>query len=228
MKRRPPDSEAFLRKLKKKFDLSGFRGAFNTIVDKGLVAAGWQPEEIDGTGRVLHLSDTPSTIYAYLSRLLKRVNPSVIVHTGDLADDIKLELYPGERGRYREAAKRLMNIMQAPHRRVVVALGNHDEKELLPWLSSDCVVCDGAEEMTFQGATFRISHYVEGLLEHPAQYNLFGHSAEPSSHEDAEGRCFLNGIEWMRLIDPRSGEILHLRYPKGTDDARLLRHAKRH
>lgn len=228
MKRRPPDTEAFLRKLKKKFDLSGFRGAFNVIVDKGLVSVGWQPEEIDGYGRILHLSDTPSGIYAYLSRLLKRVNPSVIVHTGDLADDIKLELYPGERERYRVAVRKLMNILQAPHRRVVLALGNHDEKELLPRLSPDCTVCEGAEEMTFRGATFRISHYAEGLLENPARYNLFGHCAEPASYEDPEGRCFLNGIEWMRLIDPGNGEIVHLRYPKGTDDARLLRQAKRH
>ena len=228
MKRRPPSPEAFLRKLRRKLDVSGFRGALNAVVDSGLVAIGWLPEEIDGSGKALHISDTPSSIYGYLSRLLKRVNPSVIVHTGDLADDIKLELYPGERERYRATIKRLMNILQAPHRRVILVLGNHDERELLPWLPPDCTVYDGAENMTFWGTTFRISHYPEGLLEHPAQYNLFGHCMEPSSHDDGNGRHFFNGLEWMRLIDPRNGEIQLLRYPRGTDDARLMRKTKRH
>lgn len=223
MKRRPSDTEAFLRKLKKKFDVGGFRGAFNTIADWGLVAAGWQPEEMDGRGKLLHISDTPSTIYGYLSRLLKRINPSVVVHTGDLADDIKLELYPGERERYRAAVKKLLNILQAPHRRVVLSLGNHDEKELLPYLSSDCVICEEGQEMTFQGASFRAAHYVESLLEQPARYNLFGHGLETRSYEDAEGRFFLNGLEWIRLIDPGSGEILHIKYPRGTDNARTMR-----
>lgn len=223
MKQRPLDSEVFLRKLKKRFSVGGFRGVFNTIADWGLVAVGWQPEEMDGRGKLLHISDTPSGIYGYLSRLLKRVNPSVVVHTGDLADDIKLELYPGEREHYRAAARKLLNILQAPHRKVVLALGNHDERELLPCLSSDCVVCDDAREMMFQGASFRVSHYVECLLGQPARFNLFGHCPDTPSYEDGEGRCFLNGLEWMRLIDPRSGEIRHIKYPRGTDNARTMR-----
>lgn len=227
MKRRPPNFEAFLLKTRGKLNANRLRSALGGLAERGLVAAGWQPERTDGTGKILHMSDTPSSIYGYLSRLLKRVNPSVIVHTGDLADDIKLELYPGERERYRAAVRRLMNILQAPHRRVVLALGNHDERELLPWLPRDCIVCDGAEDMAFRGQAFRISHYPDELLLRPARYNLFGHCAAPPSYDDDSGRHFFNGLEWMRLIDPDSGEIQLLRYPSGTDDARLLRKAKR-
>lgn len=226
MKGRPPSPETLLRKIRRTLDASEIKDALGNVVDRGLVAAGWQPAELDGSGKVLHISDTPSSIYGYLSRLLKRVNPSVVVHTGDLADDIKLELYPAEREHYRAAIRRLMNILQAPHRRVVLALGNHDERELLPWLSSDCKVCDGAEGISLLGASFRVSHYAEDLSEHPAQYNLFGHAATPPSYDDGEHH-FLNGLEWMRLIDPRSGEIQLLRYPRGTDDARLMRKVKR-
>lgn len=131
MKQRPPDSGFFLRKLKKTFNADEFRGTFNAIVDWGLVSVGWQPKEMDGHGKLLHISDTPSGIYGYLSRLLKRVNPSVVVHTGDLADDIKLELYPGEREHYRATVKKLLNILQAPHRKVVLSLGNQDRKSVV-------------------------------------------------------------------------------------------------
>jgi len=222
MKKRPSDYEVILRKLKQCFDPRGFRNSLGELADRGLVAAGWQPERLDGRGKVLHISDTPSGIYSYLSRLLKRVNPSVVVHTGDLADDIKLELYPGEHERYRAAAKKLLDILQAPHRTVVITLGNHDEKALLPHPAPGCVVCEGAREMTFMGEPFRVSHYAEGLSEHPARYNLYGHCADTPSYEDEQGHCFLNGLEWIRLIDPHNGEIRHIKYPGGTNNARKM------
>ena len=96
-------------------------------VDRALVKAGWLPEMMDGSYKILHLSDTPVTIYGYLARLLRRVSPSVLVHTGDLADDIKIGLYPGERERYRSAVRKLFDIIQAPRRRIILSLGKEVE-----------------------------------------------------------------------------------------------------
>lgn len=221
--RKPRDPEPFSKKLNRRFETLGFRGAFNTVVDRALVALRWQPEEMDGRGMIMHLSDTPSGIYGYIARLLRRTRPSVIVHTGDLADDIKLELYPGESERYRAAARRLLDIVRAPHRRVYMVLGNHDDRELLPPAPPDCQVYGGAVTLTLLGASFRISHYIQALREQPASYNLFGHTSTPHSHEDESKRVFLNGMEGIRLIDPRDGAIWQFDYPKGTNEARMLR-----
>ncbi|CDF58680.1 metallophosphoesterase [Thermobrachium celere] len=43
---------------------------------------------------ILHISDTPSNIYPELIRLVKKLSPDYIIHTGDVVDNIKLELYP--------------------------------------------------------------------------------------------------------------------------------------
>ncbi|MDR1966137.1 MAG: metallophosphoesterase [Synergistaceae bacterium] len=196
--------------------------ALYRAVDRGLVWVGWAPEVMDGAGKILHISDTPTCMYGYLARLLRRINPSVIVHTGDLADDIKLEIYPGDAERYRIAARRLVNILEAPRRKVILALGNHDKRDLLPSLSSQCIICDNVMDITLFGEEFRISHYIGFILDKPARYNLFGHSPEPASFTDEKDRLFLNGIEKMRLIDPEA-RMIFLNYPSGTDNARLTR-----
>jgi 3',5'-cyclic AMP phosphodiesterase CpdA len=182
---------------------------------------------MDGTGKVLHISDTPTCMYGYLARFLRRVNPSVVIHTGDLADDIKLEIYPGEAEKYRAAARRMVDILAAPHRKVILAMGNHDKRELLPALPSQCIICDNVTDIMLYGQKFRVSHFFESVEGSPARYNLYGHSLEhPSFSEEGETRCYLNGMESMRLIGPGS-DVAAFDYPWGTDSARLTRRGRR-
>jgi predicted phosphodiesterase len=225
MKARPGLGEALKKRLSGVFPAKRV-SSLDRLIDKGLVWIGWIPEMMDGTGKILHISDTPTCMYGYLARLLRRVNPSVVVHTGDLADNIKLEMYPNDAGRYRAAVKRLVDILAAPHRRAILALGNHDKRDLLPPIPSQCIICDNVMDTTLCGEKFRISHHIGFILEKPARYNLFGHSPEPASFTDEEDRFFLNGIERMRLIDPEEG-MTPFNYPSGTNEARLIRRKRR-
>jgi predicted phosphodiesterase len=225
IKERPGYASGFWEKISGLFHVRTGR-PFSMMLDKGLVWLGWVPKMMDGAGKILHISDTPTCMYGYLARLLRRVNPSVVIHTGDLADNIKLEMYPGEAERYRAAARRMIDILAAPHRKVILALGNHDKRELLPDLPSQCVICDNVADITLYDHEFRISHYFEQILDRPARYNLFGHSLERSSFSDDEKRCYLNGMESMRLISPDS-DVATFNYPAGTDAARLTRRGRR-
>jgi hypothetical protein len=222
MKKRPSSWGVILKKLKNALAPGGMKQSFSSFVDDGLVKLGIIPEIMDGSGKILHISDTPTNMYNYLSRVLRRVNPSVVIHTGDLADDVKLGMYPAEADRYRAAIRRLINVLLAPHRVIILTLGNHDRLDLLPPLPSQCLVCDNVMDVTFFGVDFRMSHYLECVLEKPRRYNLFGHDPTSESFVDDEGRYFLNGIEAMRLIDPVVDEIKNLRYPQSTYNARNM------
>ena len=54
--------------------------------------------------KVMHISDTPSAIYGAVTGMMERLRPDLIVHTGDLADDIKLGENPGYLDQYRRTA----------------------------------------------------------------------------------------------------------------------------
>jgi hypothetical protein len=226
MKERPSSWDAIIELLKKTIEPGNVKRSFSRLVDDGFVKLGIIPEIMDGAGKILHLSDTPTNMYGYLARTLRRINPSVVVHTGDLADEIKLGMYPSEAGSYSQAVKKLFNILLAPHRTVVIALGNHDRADLFPPLSSQCIVCDNVTDLTFYGAKFRISHYVENVMDKPERYNLFGHDPASKSFVDDDGRYFLNGIEIMRVIDPVVDDIKFIMYPRRTQNARTMRRGR--
>ena len=63
-------------------------------IDDICVRIGLNPPPIDGRDMILHISDTPSTMFPYLRRAIRRLRPAWVVHTGDLVDDIKLENRP--------------------------------------------------------------------------------------------------------------------------------------
>lgn len=174
-------------------------------------------------GALLHISDTPSTMYGHLRRLLGRLSPSWIVHTGDLADDVKLERSPCCLDLYEKRVRTLLTLLEGTTAaEVYLVLGNHDDERTLQKFASRSIIVRGCTDIFPEGRHIRIAHRSEELLHNPAPINLFGHdvSLEGGFLED---KLFLNGIEFMHLLDLHKKEIYYLDYPFGTDDARLLR-----
>lgn len=93
----------------------------------GRVPADLHEKELKGK-KLLHISDTPSSFYGELARIIDILKPDYIVHTGDLVDDIKLELFPGSLPRYEREVNRLIKLLeQSSAERLYLALGNHDD-----------------------------------------------------------------------------------------------------
>jgi hypothetical protein len=223
VKKKPSSWGARLAGIKAAIEPERIKRSLLRLLDDGFVRLGILPAMMDGSGKILHLSDTPTVMYGHLARVLRRVDPAVVIHTGDLADDIKLEMYPAEAARYAASVRRLINILLAPHRRVIITLGNHDRADLLPPLPPQCVVCGGALSVTLFGTGFRVSHYSDMVTNTPERYNLFGHDPCLGSFVDDEGRYFFNGIEIMRIIDPANDDIKFLAYPGSARAARQMR-----
>lgn len=177
------------------------------------------PEE----GRpILHISDTPWTTFAFVERLARRYNPAWIVHTGDLVDGAKVALFPHAAVLYRKRAVRIIRALEQAEAEIYWVMGNHDIPEFVRRTIHSGEVIEGVAELNLGGLTVRVSHFPSLILQAPAPYNLFGHSGELSSGVREE-RIYLNGLEHAHLIYPRTGRITKIRYPMGTDDARLLR-----
>jgi predicted phosphodiesterase len=180
----------------------------------------------EGGPILLHLSDTPSQIYPELRRVIAALRPAYIVHTGDLVDNLKLELRPSLARRYDHELRQLLTIVGGSGaRRVILVLGNHDSPEsagLMPGLVE--LRPDGGHE-TIEGREIYFSHYppeARRLAQMPGGgYWLYGHDASaPSSRES--GRVALNGLEAMHVINLSSGRYVRVAYPSGTDRARTM------
>ncbi len=173
--------------------------------------------------KLLHISDTPASFFGELSRIIGILQPDYIVHTGDLVDNIKLEIYPGSVDRYRRDVKKLIKLLEnSSAREVYLVMGNHDNIQEVQKLCNRSHILAEAEIVNIEGRNFAIAHNESDLADLQAPISLFGHNLKQKSGY-AEGRIFLNGISNIHLIELETLQYYSYPYPAGTDNDRLGR-----
>lgn len=180
------------------------------------------PEELqEHNERILiHISDTPVCLYPQLKRLIETIKPEYIIHTGDIVDNIKLELYPKAVSTYEKYVEKLACIMESSTAEIIVALGNHDHGGIVKEYMKKSTIIEKSDNVEIEGLSFRISHFSEEILKAPADFNLYGHDLSLESGI-IDGKLFFNGISNINIIGLDSRSSCFLKYPSGTDDARL-------
>lgn len=171
--------------------------------------------------KILHISDTPTVFYSSLARIIKKLEPEYIIHTGDLVDNIKLDIYPNRIEEYKNGILSLFNILEKSiAQKIYVIPGNHDHLDSMEKASERSTILTNTQIINIENTKIKVSHYYEDLINSPVKYNLFGHDIAVKSSID-KGKFFLNGIENINIITLYSGQIFTLPYPLGTNDARL-------
>jgi len=171
--------------------------------------------------KVLHISDTPTVFYSSLARIINKLEPQYIIHTGDLVDNIKLSIYPNRLDEYQQGVSSLLNILENSRaQEIYITLGNHDHLNTVENTAKRSTIITNHRVINIGNSQFKVSHYYEDLYNSSVKFNLFGHdiSIHNSLHN---GKFFLNGIENINIITLNSGQIFTLPYPLGTNDARL-------
>lgn len=194
-------------------------------IDNMTILAGLNPPPVDARNMILHVSDTPFTMYQYLRRAIRRLCPAWIVHTGDLVDNIKLEHRPSLLDFYKKKVSILLEIFEEAECEAILLTGNHDHLPTLLDLTKGRGVQVWSKSGKFYIGRhhFKAGHYFEDVATDSSEYNLFGHNLAQHTGIDCEGRFFLNGIEAMNLIHMETGDVIPIKYPPGTNNARLER-----
>ncbi len=171
-------------------------------------------------GGILHISDTPRSTYQWLKCLINEAEPLWIIHTGDVADDIKLENAPKRlEGAYIHALKDFKNTIGKYENRLVIIVGNHDREELLRNILPQAKVVKEPYPFQVANLTMLLSHKPIDCQEYTGGYDfiLYGHRPDSS----VSLKC-LNGI-YSAYIITLDGEVMPVNYPSGTNKHRKLR-----
>lgn len=169
---------------------------------------------------LLHISDTPVDIYNYIFRVIEILKPEYIIHTGDLADNIKLEINPNRIGCYNKGVTKLIEGLEKNDTsKVYYVLGNHDNYQTVSQLTQKGIILDEGP-LTINDCKFTVGHYHKDYS-YQADFNLFGHSPEPN-HYRKDGTYGLNGLLNINIIDLSNKKVYHLDYPIGTNSARRM------
>lgn len=189
---------------------------------KKILGLMYLPSEILNSNeiKILHISDTPTQIYPALKNFINKLNPEYIIHTGDLADDIKLEYNPKEILNYQKEVKPLMEILETSEaKKVFIVPGNHDNNEIINQLSQKSIILSEGSIIKLHNKSIGVAHKLKNLPKNTS-FNLYGHNLRMS--DKPSKTHYLNGITSINIIRLPSGKVTCLSYPWGTDYNRKL------
>lgn len=179
--------------------------------------------KVENTPRILHLADTPGHIFPAIKRLIETIKPQVIIHTGDLVDDIKLELYPGQLERYKKELKVLAKIIGESGAESIISIGNHDDEKSVKAYFPTARIISTCEVLEILGISFAIGHKPREVTALNAEIYCYGHSLELPVSPIQTHAFYANGIHYIYVFEPEVGIHYKLNYPSGTNDYRLCK-----
>ncbi|WP_297478704.1 metallophosphoesterase [Thermococcus sp.] len=161
---------------------------------------------------IMHISDTPEKVYTFIAELIDEYKPDVIIHTGDLADNIKLERKPELRPLYIGAVRKLARILKSSGAELYIVPGNEDDVELVKKFFGKSVVEPGSV-IEINGKTLALGHTWEDVADKNTDFKLYGHNFRVIPKG-------LNAVLGVNFVFLPSGMVVRMDYPVGTDTAR--------
>ncbi|SEF94485.1 Calcineurin-like phosphoesterase [Caloramator fervidus] len=169
------------------------------------------PKILNNSKALIHISDTPSYIYSSIIKMVKKIKPSIVIHTGDIADDVKLELNPYLVNIYKKEADNFLNALSKFADLIVIVPGNHDNISVLDLKSNVKVIREG-DIFLYEGLKLGLAHKFENLPKN-CDFYLYGHDKRIFD------LTYLNGIYYINIF--YKNNVIKLYYPIGTDSYRF-------
>lgn len=168
---------------------------------------------------LLHISDTPSEIYNGIFKIIDILKPQYIIHTGDLVDNIKLEVHKDIVNSYCNRVEELVEGLEKNDIKVYYFMGNHDNYEAIRQFTKNGTILEEGL-LKIGDCSFTAGHYHKEYS-CKADFNLYGHSFEPG-HYKKDGTIGLNGVLNINIIDLSNKRVFHINYPNCTNRLRRM------
>jgi len=86
----------------------------------------------DRKGKILlHIGDVPWNSYPYIMKMIRQIKPDILVHTGDMVDNLKVGRKPEDIPDYKKQAPKLIACMEKYADEVYIVPGNNDLEDFL-------------------------------------------------------------------------------------------------
>lgn len=167
--------------------------------------------------RVLHIGDTYSHHYEFYRRLIAATRPEVIVHTGDMAVELKAGRIEKDVPSWEETVLSLWKILKESGARVILVPGNNDVPSYMEKNADFAEIYPPTTVIELGGKQACIAHSVQ-QLEAEAEFYLYGHglTGETRTREEntVDGRRYFNSFWGVSLHDFEGGRHLIVDNPR--------------
>lgn len=126
--------------------------------------------------RILHIGDTLSYEYPFYKKLIELVRPDVIIHTGDMVDEVKVGGRPELREEYVAKLRVLVDMMKESGARLIVVAGNNDLPDEIQKMAPEIEMYEPNSVINVCDVECRAGHYVADMT-FDKKLTFYGHSS---------------------------------------------------
>ena len=124
--------------------------------------------------KLLCIGNTHSLLYPYYRKLFEEVEPDMILHTGNLAAEVKAGLFPGTGYEYVSKIKVLLDAMRASGARLLLVPGSNDLPDEIRRLCPNVEICNSDTDMILDGIQIKVGRQVAFTLR-DKDWDFYGH-----------------------------------------------------
>lgn len=164
------------------------------------------------TGKIiLHIGDIPWDGYPYTMKMIRQIKPDIIVHTGDMVDNLKVGRKPEDIPAYKKQAPKLIAYMEKYADEVYIVPGNNDLEDFIAETVTKAKIMKENTVINIEGIDFLLCHAVMHM-EGEAQIYLYGHGPTGDNHSyQEEGKYFCNVFKSPSVVFLKEGRCIRLR-----------------
>lgn len=168
--------------------------------------------------KIMHISDTPEVIYSHIYKMVSYSRPDIIIHTGDVVDNLKLEDTGNEfLASYRKKSAEFMaNLEKLTKARIIYIPGNHDNFQIMQANKNRSEILTEGSIIEIQGAKIGLAHYPNNLPKN-TDFNFFGHNKIEKFKSENK---YFNGIENINYLVLPTQASYKVEYPWVVDQGR--------
>ncbi len=162
--------------------------------------------------KILHIGDIPEWGYPYIKRMIRKVKPDVLVHTGDLVDNFKAGRREEDIPKYKKALPGIIRFMERHADEVYIVPGNNDIPDYVQSLVTKSKVIPANTVVEIRGLSCLLCHWV-AKIDGEAEFYLYGHGPtgdEHSFYKPEDGKVFCNAFFAPVVIFPKDKSYMEL------------------
>ena len=169
----------------------------------------------DGSAEILlHIGDTNSYDYPFYRALIDRVKPSILLHTGDMADEVKAGRKPYTKAEYIFKISVMCDMLdKSGAERVIIVPGNNDLKDEVASLIPRAEIYAPNTVIELSGEEYRIGHEV-WRMKFDRRVSFYGHgyTGETWNYDSNKvgEECRFNAHSNSHIYDLKTGRFFRL------------------
>ncbi len=207
----PPERAAYEGSLRQRRDTE----VISSIYEEEIKLPEWLGKTEGKT--ILHIGDTEHYHYPFYRKLVSEVKPDIIIHTGDMSDEVKVGRMSERLEEYIYKISFMRDILLSADAELIIVPGNNDIPEEIKKLIPSAKILKVNSVIEIDGEECRVGHQVMKMT-FDKKWSFYGHGFTGDTwscdDNDAGKECRFNACLGAFIVSIKEGKFFKVDFPK--------------